>query len=149
MFDVDEYYAQMSTRLNACRGQTVSIVAEGPHTKASQNGGFLRTTLNIDIEWATGEFLEVSDYWQCRSNEVRHEFSYQFMDGDKTLIFRLDSHGQMVKHGDPCHIHIPGGIIIQHGDPRLNGFSLTSTTFLEAWDLVQRHVRGERFPWEL
>jgi len=146
MLDLEGYFAQMNTRLRACQGHIVSQKIEGPHVKLT--GHEIKTTLNIDIEWNTGELLSAGDYWTSRQNETWHEFSYQFMDGNKGTIFRLDSHGRLIKHSAPCHIHI-GSQVMEHGNSGLRGFDLTSITLIHAWELIYLHLTGNRMPWEI
>jgi len=149
MFDVETYFAQIETRLKACRGQTVCLDVEGPHIKRDRNGRWIGATLNIDIEWATGEILSVGDYWSNKDKFALHEFSYHFMRADNSLIFRLSSHGRTIKHGFPSHVHVgEPQQTIEDGDPRLHGYRLVSITLIEALELIQVYALGNRLPWE-
>jgi hypothetical protein len=147
MFDLDVYFAQLDSRLNACRAQMVVLNREGPHVSL-RGHQWAKVTLDLDIEWKTGEVLSAGDYWYREHNEILHVIHYQFMHADKSEIFRFSTHGEFISHGDTCCVHTPIGTL-EDDDARLHGFRLSSITLIHAWDLIQKHLRGERMPWEV
>jgi len=145
MFDLDDYIAQLASRFKACRKQTVVLDEDwriGP-----QRGPWTRATLRLDVEWKTREVLCAGDFWYRERGKVTREFHYHFM-RDKSLIFRLSTHGRVINENDACELRTPIGVL-RDGDARLRGFRLSSITLIHAWDLIQKHLMEERMPWEV
>ncbi len=74
------------------------------------------------------------------------------MQADGTLIFRLDSHGNEIPYDGTCHIHIgqqeDSEMVLKDDDARLRGHRLSKITFLDAFNLVHRHLKGKEMPWD-
>jgi hypothetical protein len=149
MFDAEEYFAQVAKQLGSCRA-TVSV--DGPHYFPDQEKWEV-IQFNVKIEFPSGEILEVGDYWQRRRrNLLLHTFQYQFMQADQTCIFRLDSHGGEIPYDGKCHVHVGAKgteeKTFEDDDSRLRGYRLSEITFLSAFALAHRYLKGKKMPWD-
>ena len=150
MFDAVDHFAQVDRRLSSGCRTAVAIEVEGPRFSPTKEKWRV-ITLNLKIEWSTGEVLEVGDYWQHgeKRNDIHHTFSYQFMQGDGSCIFRLDTEGQEIPYDGVCHLHIgPDETRFDDDHSQLHGFGLSGITFIEVFALVHRHLKGRPMPWD-
>ena len=108
-------------------------------------------TLNARIEWPTGEVLEIGDYWSrgAKRNEITHTFNYQFMEHDRSCIFRLDTEGEGISYDGLCHLHVGANEErFDDDDSQLHGFRLSGMNILTVLGLVRKHLNGEPMPWD-
>jgi hypothetical protein len=149
MFDTEAYFGQVERQLHSCRAE---IGLDGPHYLPTRNR-WEAIFFKVIVQFPSGEVLDVGDYWQRRGREgLTHTFHYQFMEGDGTLIFRLDTHGEEIPYDGKCHVHVGpddrNETILEDDDARLHGYRLTQTSFINAFALAHLHLKGKSMPWD-
>jgi hypothetical protein len=150
MFDAADHFEHVEKRLSSGCRTTVAREVDGPHfSPTKENWRFI--TLNLRIEWPTGEVLEVGDYWRRgRRNDIGHTFQYHFMEGDNfSCIFRFDTEGEEIPYDGICHLHVgPDQTRFDDDDSQLHGFGLRGVTFVEVFKLVHLHLNNKPMPWD-
>jgi len=149
VFDAEEYFEQVAKELNSCRGK---VGGDGPHFYPNR-AKWDAILFNVIVEFPSGEILDVGDYWQRRGREgLTRTFHYQFMQADGTRVFRLDTHGGEIPYEGACHVHLgpetSNETVLEDDDARLHGYSLTGISFLNAFALAHRYLKGKKLPWD-
>lgn len=150
MFDATDHFDEVDRRLSSGCRTAVDVKVEGPHFFPSTEKWRV-IHLNLRIEWATGEVLDVGDYWRRgeRRSDIGHAFRYQFMQSDNSCIFRLDTENEEIPYDGFCHLHVgPGEIRFDDGHSQLHGFGLRGITLIEVLQLVYLHLNGKPMPWD-
>lgn len=150
MFNAADYFEKVEKRLSSGCRTAVARQVEGPHFFPSTEEWRL-IRLNLRIDWATGEVLDVGDYWRRGEgrNEVGHAFHYQFMQADGSCIFRLDTENEEIPYDGVCHLHIgPRETRFDDDHSQLHGFGLRGITLIEVLKLVHLHLNGRTMPWD-
>ena len=150
MFDAADHFEHVEKRLGSGCRTAVTIEVDGPHfSPPKENWHFI--TLNLRIEWPTGEVLEVGDYWRRgeKRNDIGHTFNYQFIQGDNSCIFRLDTEGEEIPYDGVCHLHIgPDETRFDDDHSQLHGYPLRGITLIEVLKLVHLHLNDKPMPWD-
>jgi hypothetical protein len=105
----------------------------------------------LKCKFHSGERLEVFEGYSRKNlkKSIQKNLSYQFMQADGSLIFRIDTHGIEISPEGACHLHIDGEQdLVLEGNARLNGFSLRDVNFLTVFPIVYDRVEGRALPWE-
>jgi hypothetical protein len=149
--DPRRYFQTFTNTVDSCKHIKTKTM-EGPHALPSWEDWTL-LTMQMKCKFYSGERLEVIEDYVRKSptNPILINQAYQFMESSgRDLIFRIDTHGQLVPPTESCHIHIGAGTDrIQDGDHRLNGFALQGINFPKVFHLIFEYLEDRKFPWDI
>lgn len=109
----------------------------------------------VDAKFNDGSRLIVREIFSSDQSvwksdrKILKKISYQYMDSEGSLIFRLDSHHLPVDLRSSLHLDIPGKRHIDEGDPFLHGLLIAKSDFFTAFEWICRRLSGQSFPWEV
>lgn len=150
MFDDPQKYLQTFANTVASCGLISDLTFEAPHISRSWEQWQI-ITVGLKCKFHSGERLEVFEGYSRKNlkKSIQKNLSYQFMQADGSLIFRIDTHGIEISPEGACHLHIDGEQdLVLEGNARLNGFSLRDVNFLTVFPIVYDRVEGRALPWE-
>jgi hypothetical protein len=151
LFDPEDYFKRIDNALRTCHNAKIERNTLRVSPEVGGWGKWETIYWRFVIKWDSGERLDISDFFQRRRRrEIFRTFRYHFMDGDSGCIFRLDTHGDPIAFDACCHVHIgPKEEVFEDDDARLRGYPLSGKDFLDAFNLVHRHLKRKSMPWEL
>jgi hypothetical protein len=130
------------------------VELRGPIYYPSRSDGWQVISFVMTCVFFGGARLDVDEHYARKdktgpTRTILRNCTFQYFDEARHLVFLLDTHGCDVPLDQPSHIHPRRHEVrLEDGDPALNGFSLRGFTFLEAFTLVQNHLKGDKLPWE-
>lgn len=150
LFEPEPYFLNVGRVLDTSRA-SYQIDDDGPKVQRTLEGEWSLIVWKANILFYSGHRLEILEcYSRKLGGKVLKCLKYQFMDGQKRLIFRVDTHGTTVPLEESCHIHVGGTDeeITESCDPRLGSLRLEKINFLDVFRLVHCHLKDRKLPWE-
>jgi hypothetical protein len=110
-------------------------------------------SLNLEVVFNDESSLLLSESFVVPSsmgslNFTSKKITYQYMDKDGALIFRIDCHGSYVPMEAPLHLDLPLRKHILDGDPILKGIEVSNADFSKIYGWICDRLAGEPLPWE-
>ena len=155
MFDPEEYFESLEKAISVsnCRSWA-QVTGPGPEYPQIELDRFRQWAV---IMWrfevifpGHGILKAIESHSRTKNRSHLRKISYHFMDENKGLIFRVDSHQTQIPFGDCPHLDPGprGAPRIEEGDPRLVDNSLKDFDFLRMWDWVLDYISNRRVPWQ-
>ena len=79
---------------------------------------------------------------------IARNFTYDFRRANNSLVFRIDTHGNIQPIHEPCHVHVPCNEDDDGDDNRIELGNPIPIDFKYAMRCIERYFSGQPQDWE-